>query len=475
MKNYVFITSWIGLGAYLLYTATRGLSLPDEGYILHAASRIMNGQILYKDFDFVYTPLTPLLDCLAFILFGKSIFGERMLSLAVAMITAFFIYRLSGYFSKKTWQRMLLVLLYASWGPAHINFINPGMIAVSTAIIASYAWMRGVKEKSTLLLGITGVFILIAFLAKQNFGGALFASSLAALLLQKEVDKKLVALQLLAGLSIASAIFGFILLATGALSPFIQNIMTYTFEMFVSEGTLNTPIDLGRGIAMPFKIFIYLSPLLISLFCVWRYRSKVSVFLPLTVATYYLLGIRPETDYIHLAPLLAISALAFMPLLQAKGLVRKITLVIMVLLTISGFYTSLNFPYYRWKPQLITQNTFIPDERVMIWSDKETAREIQILKEFKTKNIKDDEKIYLNYYAPMFYFLLDKPNPTRFDFPGLPESLEAELLYSLERQKVTYVLTHPLNQLKTGSTRTYLEKNYMLREKVYGYEVWKRI
>ena len=74
----------------------------------------------------------------------------------------------------------------------------------------------------------------------------------------------------------------------------------------------------------------------------------------------------------------------------------------------------------------------------------------------------------------MAYFFLDQPNPTRFDYPGIPADLERQLVKSLDRQQVPIILTHPMNQIKPGITKEHIEKHYLFKEKVYGYEVWRR-
>jgi hypothetical protein len=174
-------------------------------------------------------------------------------------------------------------------------------------------------------------------------------------------------------------------------------------------------------------------------------------------------------------PLLALTTLPIIILLRQNGIVHRISLLLTVLLISIGLYTSLNFSYYRFKPELLAQKVFISNPKILVFTDPGTADEINILSTYINKNIKKDEKIYLNYYEPMAYFFLDRPNPTRFDYPGIPADLERQLVESLNKQQVPIILTHPMNQIKTGITKEYIEKHYLFKEKVYGYEVWRRI
>ena len=40
----------------LAFFFNRGFAYYDEGFILHAVQRVAGGEIVYKDFDFIYTP-----------------------------------------------------------------------------------------------------------------------------------------------------------------------------------------------------------------------------------------------------------------------------------------------------------------------------------------------------------------------------------------------------------------------------------
>ena len=53
MKKYVFIILFSFL--VLIFFFNRGFAYYDEGFILHAAQRVLQGEIPYKDFDLIYT------------------------------------------------------------------------------------------------------------------------------------------------------------------------------------------------------------------------------------------------------------------------------------------------------------------------------------------------------------------------------------------------------------------------------------
>jgi hypothetical protein len=471
MKKYLYAATWIGLFLYLSYVSLHGLFFPDEGYILHSASRILSGQILYKDFDFVYTPIAPLLNVVAFLVFGQSVLGERLFTLLISSLTCICLYKVSFKLLKNNFLSLLVVLLFATFGPGHINFIWPSMLSVEIAIISIYFYLRNTTRSYIVSGGLT----VITLLTKQNLGAGFLLAILPTFLQQKQRQHLW---QFIKGALIIAGVFLCYLHLTNSLHPFINNMYAHTFERIFLDKSLDTPLFQGSSnLGILAKILLYSSPFWLSLAAIivsWK-RNRDLLLLPFATSAFWIFGIRPVTDYVHLMPLLALTTLPIIILLRQNGIVHRISLLLTVLLISIGLYTSLNFSYYRFKPELLAQKVFISNPKILVFTDPGTADEINILSTYINKNIKKDEKIYLNYYEPMAYFFLDRPNPTRFDYPGIPADLERQLVESLNKQQVPIILTHPMNQIKTGITKEYIEKHYLFKEKVYGYEVWRRI
>src|SRR6266404_3140840 len=71
----------------LYYFFTRGFIPHDEGWILNPAQRIVQGDMPYKDFHYLYLPGVAYVIALAFKLFGISIFVSRIVSMIFSLIT----------------------------------------------------------------------------------------------------------------------------------------------------------------------------------------------------------------------------------------------------------------------------------------------------------------------------------------------------------------------------------------------------
>jgi hypothetical protein len=203
------------------------------------------------------------------------------------------------------------------------------------------------------------------------------------------------------------------------------------------------------------------------------------------VAIFYLFGFRPVTDYVHLTPLLSLSGIPLLILITAiptikqynnsfKKLFPMLFTSCFLLLTAIGLWSSLFFGYYRWSPPLIRQNTFVTNPRVNIWTDEGTQQQIQTVTNLLNKYSKPNEEVFLNYYAPMAYFISDKRNPTRYDYTGLPKEYQSDIIQTLEQKEIRTVLSFYLNKNDKSIIGEYIRSNYRMVERTAEYEVWGR-
>src|SRR3990167_8376883 len=79
----------------------RGFAYYDEGFILHAAQRVLQGEVPYRDFDLIYTPGSVYLTAAAFKLLGESILTGRILMLLVSWLTGYLVYLICVKATKK--------------------------------------------------------------------------------------------------------------------------------------------------------------------------------------------------------------------------------------------------------------------------------------------------------------------------------------------------------------------------------------
>ena len=101
IKKYVVMEIILLLGAVLYYLSfvNKGIDLFDEGYFVHAAERIFQGEQPYRDFALQYTPVYFYLLAFLYKIFGPSILVGRFFSLSICILIVFFTFMSVAFFS----------------------------------------------------------------------------------------------------------------------------------------------------------------------------------------------------------------------------------------------------------------------------------------------------------------------------------------------------------------------------------------
>jgi len=408
------ILIWSLIAIFLLNIYLRGIIVFDEGQILNAAQKVIDGQLPYRDFQFFYTPGSIFSLALVFKLFGASVLIERLFALLVSLISTFFIFRTVRLVTKNIYASYLSVILFVLWSPSIINFIWPVNFCVLFGIINSYALVKFLKTENKNYLFYAGIASALILLFKQNFGGAILFSNLLLFYLIPELKNKINFGKYLYGYIAVIIIFIAYLLSTNTLGIFIEEMYFVMFEKIFKEGMLATPfIYNGAWYIKTLRTVFYLSPLIISLVAVKQTYKKNTEGLVLAIfaATFYLAGIRPTTDFVHLAPLIAISVFP-LAILYLNKKIRSLIIFTFYILMGIGLYSLFFRGYYRWEAPILKNNIFYGGKVNLFINDKHKIlfdKVIPILKKSKS------EYIFIYHYSPAFYFLADKKNPTKYD------------------------------------------------------------
>ncbi len=98
------------------------------------------------------------------------------------------------------------------------------------------------------------------------------------------------------------------------------------------------------------------------------------------VLLFYVSGVRPTTDYIHLVPLLSLIGIPLVLLMNKKN--QTSVLFVSIVFIVVGFYSALFKGYYKWEAPVIEDVYFISQKNIKIWADQKYAQEIPILMDF---------------------------------------------------------------------------------------------
>lgn len=456
---------------YLLFFFNKGIIFFDEGYILEGAKRVANGEIPYRDFHFMYTPASILLLGSAFKVFSESVLTGRIIMLLLALVGTFFTYLLTLEMSKSKFIAILACLMYLIWGPSHINFPWPVMFVIPLSIVTLFLITKSCNTNNSLLIILCGGLSFLIFLFKQNFGFPILIASIAAFILLK-VNMKIF-FRYVVGYSIGLLIFLLFLMSTNSLAAFLHDFYYYTFQKIVFENALSTSILPNN----PLKAVIYLIPLFFIIAAsinIYKSTNKKYLFIPIFLLGFYILGIRPTTDYVHLVPLYCITGMVF-PFISNKKLWFTIPVYILIMgILLFGAYDSVFRNYYKWESPIIEKTHYITDNRARVYvGDKYEGVFDQVILSIKN-NTKDNDTIFVYNNASMVYFLANRNNPTHYsDLTLHPLSAEKEVIGDLKKAKTKIIVTNaPLQSTNTPLMR-FITQHFTPIASYSEYTVWK--
>lgn len=461
--------------------------MPDEGLFLQSALRILDGEKIYKDFDFLYNPGGVYINVLAFSIFGESMLASRIMALINSVIALGAI----SYIAKRLHLSYMLtgiaMIGYIFWGPGHINFVWPVMFCMTMALIngALFIAVKS-KKKNTKLFFLTGIISALVFIIKQNFGLALFIANTGTFLLVKNFRTKNTVLVHIAGYVSVILLQVILFMSQGILDDYFFQIYHFTVVKIFQQGILNSPYPWEYTSSIIFlipKILLYGSPLLIagvsSLMLYKQKKDSGIIFFPIVTALYFILSIRPTTDFVHLSPLIALAIIPFLLLVhyERKVLIKRMYALLLICFVVMGGYTAYFSNYYRWSPPLKENTYFVQDPKVLLWTDKEQYNAINGITNYFQDNGKNEKYIFVSRYSPAWYLLLDKKNPTKYDYAE-PSVIEKEdrpgMINTMKEKGVRYIIVDiPLVSDKT-SIGSYIRDSYTQDAAFGKYSIWKR-
>lgn len=334
-----------------------------------------------------------------------------------------------------------------------------------------------------MMIGV-GVCSMVVLLSKQNLGAAVLAAFFFSILIEHWAAGRKSSSPLIFyifGVLGVSVLFLAYLLTQGSLADFLQNNYLNLVQKIIVEGTIATPFLYGNGFYSYGKLVFYLSPLILCIPALWiSYRNRSSlIILPMICAAVYIAGVRPVTDYVHLSPLMSIGCLPVFVLsvfLKKRPFLLPLFIYAVSLIVI-GLYLPLFRYYYRWQEPVTNQRHFVNQSRIMVFSEEKYVSEIPALRIYIDSIAGKNEYVYINYYAPMVYFFLDRRNPTKYDYvsgSGLGVHEHRDIVKNLKEKKVMIVITHAIVQNDTSLPYQYIARNFVMKKRIGDLIVWQR-
>lgn len=460
-----------------LFFHTRGFVPHDEGWVLNAASRILEGEIPYRDFYFLYTPGSIFSVAAFYKIFGESILAARIPAFLFSILSVFFLYKILKQVTNHKLLVISSVLLFLVWGPFQINFVWMVMLSIASGLATIYFFQKSTQNSNYAYLA--GISAALTLLFKQNFGIAIILVSIIDFIFNSKLRIKTKLLNFIFGFIFVTGLFVIYLLVNNSFFIFIKEMYYLLFQKVILQGMLSSPFiypdELYKQIL---KLVFYLSPLIISACSTYlslKYNKKF-IFVSAFPLLYYLFSIRPTTDLIHLAPLISISgiSLSLIYALTKNKIAKLVIAVIFLAFILLGIYVIVYRGYYRWESPILNHNIFYKHPKINIFVDSK-YKEVLDKIEPELKKSKS-EYIFVYHFAPVFYFIADKKNPTYYDDlqPSLlTKSVQDKIASQLKEKKVDTILSNSNLRLEDSIITKFIVQNYYPYKTVHDYTIWK--
>lgn len=462
----------------LIFFHTRGVVLHDEGYIIFSAEKILQGLLPYRDFDFVYTPGSILLTALSFTIFHPSVLASRILMILLSLLSSLLIFKIVILPTKNKLYATLATLLFIAWGPSHLNFAWPVMFSLPMGLLTCYLLLKFLETRKDYYLFLAGLGAFGVFITKQNFGVAILLPVII-FFLTKSSRNILYIYKFILGYAWGIILLATYLLATESFSQFIHNFYFYTFRWILEYQSLTTPFlypDIPVKMIARTGVYLFVPGISIVSFVVLYIRRRFHLlFLPLFVLSYYLFGIRPTTDYVHIVPLLALTGIPLGLYLRynISTNIRIFLFLTISFLIFSGFYTALYKGYYRWDAPLIT-HTHYSGEKVKIFLNEKFKNEFIQFSDITKAYVNIGDYIYVDSFNPMLYFITNTMDPMKRGYLGSGinnKEYYGEVIGNLVGKRIKVViLAH--NGLQNHPIKSFIIDNYTYLKTVQDFDVY---
>lgn len=181
-ENYIFL-SFAFFFLYQFIFFNRGIYLLDEGNLYMSASKILDGQIPYRDFFEYVTPGSDYVMALVFGVFGKTFLTARVFGILNIFILAVLSYLIAIKFVPKKYAAVA-ILIYSIFGLSQWRSPWFTTLALVPALSAIYFFLYFIEKRRMIYLIFSSVFIGLSVLFKQNIGPFLFIASFSYLLIE---------------------------------------------------------------------------------------------------------------------------------------------------------------------------------------------------------------------------------------------------------------------------------------------------
>lgn len=482
------------------------VNLIDEGQFGAWINHMLNGKKMYKDFFPPYGPLQVFPIYVLTKIFGPTYFIIRfyvtVLGVFLGLVASFITLKILKISNKIGWIVLFFFILYPG------IHIRSWIVVLALALLVKYFNKNSVR--SLFLIGVLSGYTLLQSVESGIF---LFLISFGYVLVKvfKNNNRQI---------NIKNATYyygGFLILLTAfslfsAWEGWLFNYIQSTISFLTSVSGINLPNGQGlpnilgdfTRVDSIFTLikFIFSKNLLFYWTIVLLVLSQTVVFIRyilhrntsedtivfliiIYVWMSYFGTIGRSGHHFFYASFIVLFAGYFLSLLfrtRKKQLVAgklKIVLIILLLAYISRYLMI-----YRYTSYFDFSGVNYVNRVGAITISKEQAKDIRLMQEYINRTTRKKDTIFLFNNMPGWYFLLDRENATKYDFPllALLKRDRLELVAMLEKNNPVYIIEDlnawPVDEVsdrqRMPEVLNYMNKNYFVYAKKEHFLIYKK-
>lgn len=460
------------------------LFLGEEGEMVAWAYRVISGEVFGKDFFCLYGPMQIYPLALFLKLFGMNVLAARIFTHLLMLISmgvvVFFLY--STIRNKLIFIVSCLVCFFLLNMLSVVPSPNTTMLRNILGILPLLLLYLHRRTPANTTLIFTGLVIGQSLLFSQEFGlcsiiaiGFLF---LLEMVFEKEYRRSAREAGIIAGSFLISVSPCLLYLAyNNAFGAFLDSLYGYPRLVALGYGGLQFPPfrmflknPLNGGMYLPYwTIFTYV---FVSIYVATRFfigKADTDAKLKLMLTVFGILAFRVALGrYAELNVLKAITPallLCFLfmddavSMIRSKGALqyRLGNVFLFIVMVIPLAFLFIYAPYVKYQSFMVMKDFLNPSgkfiikqsgmeipeiKRAGIFVHKSTGGAIQKINKFLSEHTKPEDCVYFFPNAPMYYFLFDRKNPTRFalSYMAISTQQRLEAVRDLEKNKPEYVV-----------------------------------
>ncbi len=477
-------------GAYFTsYWISEWYLFGEQGENVSWAKAILSGKVLYRDTFCLYGPLMQYGLAFFMDIFGVNLWSARLYAFFTYALTALVIGTVPFAVLRRPLHAALLALtLLAFYFPVKLS-VNATPLRLFIPFVSFYLLYRYASSPRRYLVLLAGAVTGLAFLYSQENGLAALLAAVSLLIVSVPVR----GMSKIRSALIEAALFilGFFAVITpfiiffalnDALWPFLQTILEYPRYVMLGYAAVPAPdifsavkgfvaddLPFGRlryPVVFAMPPVIYAVGLLVIALNVFKGRYSRRELFFFAVLTYGVITFRSalgRSDGFHLVQVYAPAffVLAYLADVTFGGSSVKdrvkALIIFCVIFAMPAFFVLTNFNKKAPREFVRVNITEISDkfsavprpgfvqvdtpETGGVYMPRRTSAQVEELLGFKS-NLTLADTVYVFGNVPFYYFLLDKRNPTRFDYPywAVTTGMQAEIVRDLVRNKPDYIL-----------------------------------